>query len=324
MKAIVLIALLFASTLAESQVDLRPMFESWKVKYGKSYVDWTEEEYRFGVFQSWFSYNQGWNAASNSAKLGLNKFSDLTSEEFKALYTGTFAENDVEFFNCKTPATAGAKEWNWATNTSIVTPIKNQGQCGSCWAFASVAVSESLYALNGNPLTSFSEQQVVDCDTLINHGCNGGIPKYALDYISLKGLETETEYPYDAANGKCQYQASEATKTGVTGACAVEAHSVQALENAVYQQPTVVIVEADQAAWQQYTGGVVSNNCGVALDHAVTATGFTDTYFIIKNSWGSDWGEEGYIWISNDASANNGAGVCGILSQPVFPSGLNA
>jgi C1A family cysteine protease len=324
MKAVLIATLLIAATFAQSQVDLRDMFNSWKIQHGKVYLDEAEEDYRFGVFTQMYFYIQGFNAAGNTARLGLNAFSDLTSEEFKALYTGSkVAEGLENLGGCDTPAKTSETSWNWATNTSIVTPVKNQQQCGSCWAFASVAVSESLYALNGNPLTSFSEQQVVSCDTNCD-GCNGGFPQYALQYIAQEGLETETAYPYTATTGRCEYNKAKATQTGVTGPCSVQPRSVQALNDAIVQQPTVVLVEADQAAWQSYAGGVISKNCGAALDHAVTATGFTDSYFIIKNSWGESWGENGYVWVSNDASENGGVGVCGILSQPVFPAGLKS
>lgn len=325
MKAIILATLLIAATFAASDLEMRTMFEQWKIQYEKSYFDATEEEYRFGVWSNMYNYIQGWNAAGNSAILGLNAFSDLTSEEFKALYSNPKLSEQIPHIEsaCPTPAATSETTWNWALNTSIVTPVKNQEQCGSCWAFASVAVSESLYALNGHTLTSFSEQQVVSCDRECD-GCNGGYPQYALQYIAANGLETETEYPYQAVTGTCRYNKADAIQTGVTGPCAVQPRNVKALNNAIYQQPTTVLVEADQAAWQSYTGGVISNNCGAALDHAVTATGFTDSYFIIKNSWGTSWGINGYVYVSNNADANGGAGVCGILSGPVYPSGLNA
>jgi C1A family cysteine protease len=321
---LIFVTLLFAATFAVSDIEMRLMFEAWKIQYEKSYFDATEEAYRFGVWSNMYHYIQGWNAAENTATLGLNAFSDLTGEEFKSLYTNPLlaqqAPQDIEA-SCPTPAKTQQSSFNWATNTSIVTPVKNQGQCGSCWAFAAVAVSESLYALNGNKLTSFSEQQVVSCDKQ-SEGCNGGYPDLALNYIASNGLETESEYPYTATTGTCKYTKSKAIQTGVTGYCNVQPKSVQSLNNAIAQQPTVVVVEADQAAWQSYNGGVITSNCGVNLDHAVTATGFTSTYFIIKNSWGTSWGNKGYVYVGNSATANKGAGVCGVLSAPVYAAGL--
>jgi len=272
-----------------------------------------------------YAYVQAWNAAGNTATLGLNLFADLTNEEFGAMYTGArVAPEDVVHANLATfdedkavPAT-----WSWLTE-GAVTPIKNQAQCGSCWAFSTVATTEGLYKINGNTLTSFSEQQIVDCDTTCD-GCNGGWPYLAMAYVAANGLETEAEYPYAGQNTKCTYNKANAVQTGVTGAAFVTPRSPTALFAAVYQQPVAIIVEADQNVFQLYTSGIITTGCGTALDHAITAIGYTQDYFIVKNSWGTTWGQEGYVWISSSTSYNGGLGACGIFSQPQYPKGLNA
>jgi len=256
----------------------------------------------------------------------MNLFADLTSEEFGAMYTGAreapadvVAANTVEIESVGTVPTS----WDWRQE-GAVTPIKNQGQCGSCWAFATVATTEGLYFLNKHPLTSFSEQQIVSCDTTCA-GCNGGWPYLAMAYVASKGLETEAQYPYTSPpTGQCKFNSANAVQTGVTGAAFVTPKNQQALFAAVYQQPTAIIVEADQSAFQLYTSGIITTGCGVQLDHAITAVGYTPTYFIVKNSWGTTWGQEGYVYISSSTQYNNGLGACGIFSQPQYPKGLSA
>jgi len=323
MKAV--IAILLVACVFASQDNLRDLFDSWKIQYNKEYATIEEDNVRFGIFAMNYAYVEAWNAAGNTAVLGLNLFADLTNEEFGAIYTGAkpapeevVEANIVEIDNVETVPSS----WTWLTE-GAVTPIKNQEQCGSCWAFATVATTEGLYKINGNTLTSFSEQQIVDCSTA-NDGCNGGWPYLAMAYVASNGLETETEYPYVGTDEKCKYNKADAITTGVTGAAFVTPRSPTALFAAVYQQPVAIIVEADQNAFQLYTSGIITTGCGTALDHAITAIGYTPTYFIVKNSWGTTWGQQGYVWISSSTSYNGGLGACGIFSQPQYPKGLNA
>jgi len=261
--------------------------------------------------------------------LALNKFADLTNEEFGAIYANAkpapevvVEENLVSFSDVDDIPSS----WDWR-DKGAVTPIKNQEQCGSCWAFATVATTEGLYFLNGNTLTSFSEQQIVDCDTG-GDGCGGGWPYQAMAYVAKSGLETEAEYPYTGVNGQCKYNEADAIKTGVTGAGFVTPKSPEDLMAAIVQQPVAIIVEADQDAFQLYSTGVITTGCGVSLDHAITAIGYgpydNQGAFTVKNSWGTDWGVQGYVYISNSTQYNSGLGACGIFSQPQFPKGLSA
>jgi len=232
----------------------------------------------------------------------------MNQEDFDAI-VGTFSDDEV------------STSWDWRDH-GAVTPIKNQGQCGSCWAFATVATTEGLYEINGNTLTSFSEQQIVDCYKAPDEGCNGGIPADAIAYVEKTGLETESDYPYTGVNGKCNVDSSKIVQTGVTGSKGVTARSPTALFAAVNQQPVVIVVEADQNVFQLYTSGTITTGCGVALDHAITAVGYTPEYFIVKNSWGTSWGMNGYLQISSSTDYNSGLGACGIFSQPIYPTGL--
>jgi len=182
---------------------------------------------------------------------------------------------------------------------------------------------EALYAINGNTLTKFSEQQLIDCDTK-EYGCNGGVPLYAMYYVSQNGMMSEYVYPYQAQQGQCKYNQEEAVTVN-SGGLDVPKGSVSALKSSIYQQPTVIEVDASQIL-QSYSSGVLdaSSGCSASVDHAVLAVGYGNfegkDAFVIRNSWGADWGVNGYFYVSSN-SDNGGMGTCGILSNPVAPVG---
>jgi len=211
---------------------------------------------------------------------------------------------------------------DWRTK-GAVTPVKDQGQCGSCWTFSTTGVLEGFNFINTGKLVSFSEQQIVDCDIGTDQGCNGGWPYDALVYAGKHGLETEQDYPYKAVDGKCKYDKSKSTSTN-SGYKFVTPKSADDLKPAIATMPVSVLIEADQNVFQFYSSGVIKSGCGASLDHAVLAVGYgsvsgTDA-FIVKNSWNTSWGDKGYVYIATDPTANSGHGVCGILSQPVIPT----
>jgi len=258
---------------------------------------------------------------------GPNQFADLTSHEFKARYTGGYVRSvnkprNVPANGAHLRLAANPDSVDWTTK-GAVTPVKNQQQCGSCWAFSATGSMESATFLSKGNLPSLSEQQLVDCVTA-DAGCNGGLMDDAFAYvIANKGITSEALYPYTAVTGTCKspLPASVATISKFTD---VLENNELALETAIVQQPISVAVEADQAAWQSYTGGVVTSNCGTALDHGVLAVGYgTDTaagqYYLVKNSWGAAWGEKGYIRIGR-GSAYPAEGVCGIQMDPSYPT----
>merc|ERR1712070_85392 len=197
-----------------------------------------------------------------------------------------------------------ASSIDWTTHSGVVNPVKDQGQCGSCWAFSAVGTVESAYALAAGRLGSYSEQQLVDCDTSRSQGCQGGFNQYGISYIGQAGSCSESSYPYKATDGTCV--ASQCTKSlpagTVTGYQSVTGSNA-GLESALNTQPVSVTVKADNT-WQSYRSGVVSQNCGFfgRPNHAVIAVGYDGESFKIRNSWGATWGEQGYIRVSNSDS----------------------
>jgi C1A family cysteine protease len=308
----------FASALVLASAD----FESFKAKYGKVY-NGDEDEHRETYEANMAAYDAH-NAEGLSWTMGENQFTDLTQEQYRAAaglgyiapeqamnglpYLGEHVHDGSEL-----PSTV-----NWVTQ-GAVTPIKDQGQCGSCWAFSTTGSTESAWQIGTGNLPSISEQQLVDCSTQ-NAGCNGGSMALAINYESGTALATEASYPYTARDGTCKSSFTTAIPSGgVTGYKSVGnflfGASVSDMQSALVQQPISIAIEADQSAFQGYSGGILSSGCGTNLDHGVLAVGYNsaEQYWLVKNSWGTSWGDAGYIKIT---SASN---QCGVLNQPVYP-----
>jgi len=322
MKTVFILSLILAVTFSYSLENavLHDLYGQWKLAYKKVYTSASEESFRFATFlENYYTIIQH-NAQDKSVTLGLNEFSDLTSEEFARFYTGLLPKQtfDAETFVFNTEDLPASIDWR---AKGAVTDVKNQGMCGSCWAFSAIGALEGLYYLNNSQLLAFSEQNIVDCSA--GHGCLGGWMTDAFTYAAQGGIETEDDYPYKGIiHGKCAFDSSKAHAVN-TGYYNVTSSSSDQLKAALAQQPVSVAIQANQAVFQHYKGGVIQKDCGSKLDHGVLAVGY-DTIegveaFIIKNSWGPKWGNSGYVYLSTDGSANGGLGVCGILSVPSIP-----
>jgi C1A family cysteine protease len=303
------------------------LWAEWKLQYGKTYATDVEESQRFTIFSQNFAKVQAHNADSTQTfTMAMNQFADLTGAEFKTIYascTGGFSATDCPSNNeCAPFPSTNLTSINWTTQ-GAVTPVKNQEQCGSCWAFSTTGSLEGLNFLNKSILLSFSEQQLVDCAQSCE-GCDGCWPYIAMEYTAQAGIELEAVYPYNAEQGNCKYTPSLALSVN-TGYQCVPTKSTGQLLAALAGQPVSIAVEADQNAWQLYSSGVVSKGCGDALDHAVLVTGYSAAPFgkgnawYVKNSWGQSWGMNGYIWLADIPTENQGYGVCGILSCANIP-----
>jgi cathepsin L len=261
--------------------------------------------------------------------LGLNAFSDLSNKEFKARFT-PFGSLNSDKTNCKPQIASdetNVKEIDWQT-LGAVTPVKDQGQCGSCWSFSATgAIEGAVYNSNegkSKSLQSFSEQQLVDCSKMYgNLGCNGGLMDNAFKYVIDNGICTETAYPYTATSSiteTCKSKSCVPNKS-VCECVDVIPSSTKDLMRAVSITPVSVAIQADATTFQMYKSGVYTDiKCGTDLNHGVLVVGYgVDTesqlpYWRVKNSWGTDWGDEGYIKILR----SEGDGICGIAMQPSY------
>jgi len=300
-----------------------PSFNYWASYYGKTYTA-SEYDYRNTIFDTNVRNIYEHNLAASLMDppgwtMTVNKFADLTPSEFKRLYSMNYTQsrNNSTF---TVPTTALPVEVDW-TDKGVVTPVKDQGQCGSCWAFSATGAMEGAWAIKHSQLFNLSEQELVDCSVPQgNQGCNGGLMDQAFQYVvANKGLATDAEYPYSATGpNACKSETSVMTISGFKD---VPANSETALMSAIVQQPVSVAVEADQSVFQFYSGGVMNSLCGTALDHGVLAVGYGTVggqdYYKVKNSWGADWGANGYILLGRGNFGSTGQ--CGIQMDPSFP-----
>jgi len=296
------------------------LFRSWMKHYNRKYENFGEYLNRFNIFVNNARMIEHHNTNGNSYTLAINHFADLTAAEFKQFFHGLDAtRQSTNYVSLPTDNLPDSIDW---TTKGAVTGVKNQGQCGSCWSFSTTGSLEGLNFLKNGTLKSFSEQQLVDCSgSYGNQGCNGGLMDDAFQYVEKYGIELESDYPYTAQDGTCQYDASK-VQFKITGFNDVPQKNNLQLKAAVAQQPVSVAIEADQLAFQFYSGGVLTGNCGTKLDHGVLNVGYgTDgetKFWKVKNSWGGSWGESGYVRIERvDETAS---GKCGIALQASYPT----
>jgi C1A family cysteine protease len=308
MKSLLLLAILVCSALASN----KDLFLEFQRKYNKVYQTSEEFSRRYAIFQDNLVIAQDLARLNGySATFGVNKFSDISAEEFKNTYLmkvfpGKNAPKlpTLPAFEIK-PRGPDPNNYDW-NSAGVVTPVYNQGQCGSCWAFSATETIESYFAIAGNTLTSLAVEQIVDCDTSgQDEGCNGGFPSGAYQYVeSQGGLDSMANYPYVAeggnANGQCEFP------QGSIVADVTSYNSVDG-ESGLYAQASTngpVSVCVDASSWQSYSGGILTQ-CGNNVDHCVQLTGYQNynaqdgsSAWVVRNSWGTDWGVNGYIMIA--------------------------
>lgn len=297
----------------------RALFENFINKYKKIYNSDYEKEKRFEIFQTNLKKIKELNAnEQGTATYGITKFSDLQEKEFRK-YLGfrpDLAQSDSIPPPAEIPSVSIPKSFDWR-HYNIVTEVKNQQQCGSCWAFSTTGNIEGQWALKKKKLISLSEQELVDCDK-VDKGCDGGLPSNAYkEIIRLGGLETEKEYPYEAEDEKCEFKKSD-VRAYINSSVSISQNETEMAIWLVKHGPISIGINAN--AMQFYYGGISHPwkfLCSPDnLDHGVLIVGYgvhtyplfntTLPFWIIKNSWGADWGEQGYYRVYR------GDGTCGL------------
>ncbi|KAF4716881.1 hypothetical protein FOZ63_025954 [Perkinsus olseni] len=314
---------------------VKEMFEAYKesksARFGHDFGD--DDDNRMTVFEDNLRYIEEENAKGLSYTLKITPFTHLTNAEFKDTMFGRFPESQAPLGTASNPFDFNGsvedlpKSVNYVTK-GWVTEVKNQGWCGSCWAFSTTGALEGLHKNVSGELVSLSEQELIDCSVHYgNWGCMGGWMNASFLYVADHGLESEKDYPYNSS----KVPPTHGTLSETLISFASQAHSISYVNVTTKSRPAFlaalahigpvsVALNGGSKAFQHYGGGVLDSHCKTELDHGVLAVGYDlsahKPYYLVKNSWGADWGEEGYIKIAIDDSAE---GLCGILMTPSYP-----
>jgi len=323
MKAVLLFVTLSALSVATAapylEAEYQYMFTKWMTQNEKHY-EIEDFFHRYSIFKDNLNFIDEHNAQNHSYTVGLNEFADLTTEEFGK--RNTLQRSTASLHSSALPHESNQNvgiptsvDWR---NSKAVPVVKNQGSCGSCYAFSSVSTMETGWALKHGTLYGLSEQQLVDCSQKNgNHGCTGGTPEASYTFVvNSGGIANQVTYPYTGAVGTCKNVALSPVK--ITGYRSIGPNNENAILQAVAVQSVLVEIEADQQSFQFYSGGVFDNTaCGTNLDHGVVIIGYGaaagKNYWTVRNSWGPTWGESGYIRIVR------GKNMCGINQAPYYP-----
>ncbi|KAI3870696.1 hypothetical protein MKW92_003701 [Papaver armeniacum] len=313
--------------------QMKTRYTQWLARHNRLY-DTEEWLSRFQIYKSNVKLIDHVNSQNLPYKLVDNKFADMTNEEFRAKYLGLKTlpaikiVNDDAFIKLNI-STKLPKNVDWRKKRAV-TRVKDQGDCGSCWAFSAVSAVEGINKIKTGKLVTLSEQQIVDCNTggddiFGKPGCDGGLISLAYDYIKENGLTNESKYPYKGVDDTCKKKQVVAKKNlvTITGYKQIPANNEKILEAVVAQQPVSTAIDARSSTFRFYSEGIFTGDCEDNLSHGVAIVGYgggskkENKHWIVKNSWGMNWGEKGYIRMSRGVKSKQG--LCGIAKTASYP-----
>ncbi|KAL2494716.1 Senescence-specific cysteine protease SAG12 [Forsythia ovata] len=307
------------------EASIMERHNQWMARYGRVYKDVIEKKKRYRIFKANVEYIESVNNAEDKPyKLSVNQFADQTNDEFKKAHiayrnlfkTKSSAATSFKYEN----VTAVPPSIDWRKK-GAVTSIRD-AICGG-WTFPAVDTVEGITKIKGGKLYTLSVQEIVDCNNEGKNGCGGGFTSEAFEFIKQHGLTTESNYPTKGKVGTCDTKKEADPVAKISGYENVPVDSEEALMKAVANQPVAVSIDAAGADFQFYSSGVFTGQCGTTLDHGVTVVGYGTEkgklkYWIIKNSWGTTWGEDGYMRLQKDINAKEG--LCGISMEATYPT----
>ncbi|CAM8979292.1 unnamed protein product [Rhodiola kirilowii] len=324
------LVLLLAFHLSHSRTSSSTydLFTAWRHRHGKTYASEAEALRKFRVFEANLELINRHNREANSSyTLALNSFADLSQDEFRASKLGLVVgdigdlkfDRRLDFSDDGLSDVPASVDWR---KSGAVTYVKDQKSCGACWAFTATGAMEGINQIVTGSLVSLSEQELIDCDRSYNNGCHGGLMDYAYQFVvDNHGIDTEEDYPYLARDQTCKKYKLKKVAVTIDGYADIPPKDEKRLLKAVSKQPVSVGISGSDSAIQFYSKGILTPPCLTSLDHAVLIVGYASEngkdYWIVKNSWGTDWGMKGYMHIQRNSGQPEG--VCGINLLASYP-----